>query len=147
MGTLIDSSVLIAVERAAVRKAGRGGPGLAEVTAALRDDDPEVGMASITAAELLHGVHRAADHARTQRTAFVEAALIAFPPVAFDLAAARIHATLQAGLALRRSPIGAHDLIIAATALAIGWSVATLNHGEFSRVPGLDVVVPALPAG
>lgn len=129
-----------------MREPGRGDPSPADVAAALLDEE-EVGMASITASELLHGVHRAAPHARARRTAFVEATLTAFPPIAFDLAAARIHASLWAGFVVRGDQIGPHDLIIAATALAIGWSVATLNHREFSRVPGLGVVVPALPAG
>lgn len=36
--------------------------------------------------------------------------------------------------------IGAHDLLIAATALARGYGVATLNRREFARVPGLHLV-------
>ena len=36
--------------------------------------------------------------------------------------------------------IGAHDLQIAATALSLGYSLATLNRDEFSRVPGLELV-------
>lgn len=72
--------------------------------------------------------------------------LLAFPPVPFDLPAARAHASIWAALQARHELIGAHDLIIAATALAVGWSVATFNQREFARVPGLDVVVPRLPA-
>jgi tRNA(fMet)-specific endonuclease VapC len=34
--------------------------------------------------------------------------------------------------------IGAHDLMIAATALAHGCAVLTENIKEFSRVPGLE---------
>jgi predicted nucleic acid-binding protein len=37
-----------------------------------------------------------------------------------------------------KSP-GSHDLMIAATALVHGWSVATHNERRFSRVPGLTV--------
>jgi len=36
--------------------------------------------------------------------------------------------------------IGERDLLIAATALASGLDLATLNHGEFVRVPGLALV-------
>lgn len=36
--------------------------------------------------------------------------------------------------------IGAHDLLIAASALAIDYGVITINTGEFTRVPGLRVV-------
>ncbi len=36
--------------------------------------------------------------------------------------------------------IGAHDLIISATALAHGHAVLTDNVGEFRRVPGLEIL-------
>ena len=148
MGTLIDSSVFIAVERSATRASRRANPTTRALDAIVDSvaDDEEIGIATITASELLHGVERAAPQVRARRTAFVEAVLAAVPSVPFDLAAARIHASLWAALLARHEPIGPHDLIIAATALAIGWSVATLNHREFARVPGLDVVVPALPS-
>lgn len=35
--------------------------------------------------------------------------------------------------------IGAHDLVVAATTLAGGANVATLNQKEFKRVPGLSL--------
>jgi predicted nucleic acid-binding protein len=35
--------------------------------------------------------------------------------------------------------IGPHDMLIAATALESGHSVATLNRDEFRRVPGLSL--------
>jgi predicted nucleic acid-binding protein len=41
--------------------------------------------------------------------------------------------------------IGAHDLQIAATALADGHEVVTVNEREFGRIPGL--VVRKLPVG
>jgi RNA polymerase sigma factor (sigma-70 family) len=42
------------------------------------------------------------------------------------------------------TPIGPHDLQIAATALVTGSAVATLNEGEFRRVPAL-VLAPLAP--
>lgn len=97
-------------------------------------------MAAITASELLLGVHRADVGNRVAREAFVEMALRAFPPIPFDLACARAHARLWEQLAGGGKDIGAHDRLIAATALAIGWRVATANADHFSRVPGLTVV-------
>jgi predicted nucleic acid-binding protein len=38
--------------------------------------------------------------------------------------------------------IGAHDLWIAATALAHGLTVATRNGGDFGRVHGIRVLSP-----
>ena len=41
----------------------------------------------------------------------------------------------------RGQKIGAHDLIIAATALCHGFPVLTSNLKDFERVTGLDVLV------
>jgi tRNA(fMet)-specific endonuclease VapC len=40
--------------------------------------------------------------------------------------------------------IGAHDRIVAATAITAGWKVATANARHFDGVPGLDVIPVAL---
>jgi predicted nucleic acid-binding protein len=51
-----------------------------------------------------------------------------------------VHAGVWAELTERGHVIGAHDLWIAATAVAHGFGVATRNAGEFARVPGLRVL-------
>jgi predicted nucleic acid-binding protein len=71
---------------------------------------------------------------------FVEAVLMAFPTVPFDLLAARAHARLWANLASSGSDVGPHDRLVAATAIALGWRVYTANVREFGRVAGLDVI-------
>ena len=97
MGTLIDSSVLIAAERRALVLEGPLGA---------HAEEP-VGIASITASELLHGVHRAATSAQRQRReTFVERLLAVLPVFPFDLVTARIHASLWAGLASKGASIG-----------------------------------------
>jgi tRNA(fMet)-specific endonuclease VapC len=101
----------------------------------------EVGIAAITASELLHGVHRATEAHRGRLEAFVEAVLAAFPVLSFDLLVARVHARLWAGPASAEAEVGAHDRLVAATAMTAGWRVATANVRHFNRVPGLDVVV------
>ena len=132
MGTLIDSSLLIAVERLTI-----------ELDAAVGAHAEEpVGIATITASELLHGVHRAATSAqRRRREAFVERLLAVLPVFPFDLGAARIHASLWAGLASKGASVGAHDLLIGATAIALGYRVATRDRRSFGKIPGLEVVV------
>ncbi len=57
-----------------------------------------------------------------------------------DLVAARIHAGLWAQLAARSIAVGAHDLLIAATALATDSQVATRDTRSFPQIPGLSVV-------
>jgi tRNA(fMet)-specific endonuclease VapC len=100
----------------------------------------EVGIAAITASELLHGVHRASREHRGRREAFVEAVLDAFPPIPFDLRWARAHARIWADLAAAGSEFGAHDRLVAATAVAVGWRVATPNDRQFRAISGLAAV-------
>jgi len=100
-----------------------------------------VAIASVTASELLHGVERASgDDVRFRRHQFVERIVADFPVLPFDLAAARVHARLWASLAGRGLLIGPHDLLVAATAIAIGSPVATLNQKEFKRIPDVALV-------
>ena len=130
MGALIDSSSLIAAER-----------GELDLEKLLRESfDDEVGMAAITASELLHGIHRlkgGLKQARAER--FVEQLLDRLPVVPFDLAAARVHARLAAELAAKGAAVGAHDLLIAATAVSIDFDVATRDLRSFPRITGLTV--------
>ena len=95
----------------------------------------------MTASELLIGVSRANTEARRlKRSAFVETIINEIPIIDFTLEAARLHAEIYAYLAEKRQLIGAHDLIIAATALVHGHGLLTNNYQEFSRVPGLNVI-------
>ena len=129
MGVLIDTSVLVEVERA-----GSAPPGLDRL-----GGEPAF-LAAITASELLHGVHRADGAARrARRQAFVEALLDLLPVLPFDLTAARVHAGLWADLRGRGEMIGGHDMLIAATALARGLTLLTRNLREFERVDGLQL--------
>ncbi len=130
MGVLIDASVLIEHERGRVslepRLAGR--------------EQEEFFLSVITASELLDGVHRAADsNVRARRSAFVEAVLERFPLLPVDLAIARAHAQLWAGLMAEGRLIGPHDLWLAATCVAHALTMVTANIREFAQVPGLAV--------
>ncbi len=103
-------------------------------------DDPIV-IAAITASELLHGVYHAHDARwRQKRLERVEWIFSKFDTIPFALEEARHHARIWADLASRGEMIGSHDLLIAATALSQGFTLATLNRREFARVPGLMLV-------
>jgi len=78
---------------------------------------------------------------RAHRSAFVEAVVDRFPILPLDLPTSRIHAEIGEHLATTGQLIGAHDLWLAAAALAHGLSFATANVRDFERVPGLDVEV------
>lgn len=134
MARLIDTSIFIALER---RNRPLG------ALASTADPDEPIALAAITASELLTGAYRAdSQERRVRRHAFVEAILGLIPVLSFDLPAARVHAQLWAQLAASGQLIGAHDLQIAATALAHGYSLLTDNAREFHRVPGLQVHQP-----
>ena len=54
---------------------------------------------------------------------------------------ARIHASLWAGLASKVATVGSHDLLIGATAIALGYRVVTRDRRSFGKIPGLEVLV------
>ena len=130
MGVIFDSSEIIAVER---------NRDLLSTIVSGREDEP-FGVSAITISELLHGVERAdSEIRRLKRQAFVEKVIELFPVYPFDTAAARIHARIWAALAKKGQPVGAHDLIIAATAISLNFTVVTSNLRDFAKIEGLQV--------
>lgn len=130
MGVLLDASILIEHERGRLDLDGR-------VRARGHD---EIYLSTVTASEILHGVHRARDPVtRGRRAAWAEAVIGRFPVLPVDLPAARAHARLWADLAAEGRLIGPHDLWLAAVALSRGLTLATANLRELERVPGLSV--------
>ncbi|CAN5504859.1 type II toxin-antitoxin system VapC family toxin [soil metagenome] len=129
MALLLDSDVLIELER---------GAEAAALDRFLGDDDRTISV--ITVSELLHGVLRASGPIRTRRRAFVEHLLAGLEAIPITEPVARIHAEIWADLAQRGEVIGAHDLWIAATAIAHGLTLATGNTREFERIQGLRLL-------
>jgi tRNA(fMet)-specific endonuclease VapC len=130
VGVLIDTSVLIALER-----------GSEEVRERLAAEPEEsAAVSAVTASELLHGVHRADSAVRRGgREDLVEAILATARVLPFDLEVARVHARLWADLAARGEVIGPHDMLIAATALHHRLRVLTHDLRHFGRVEGLAI--------
>jgi predicted nucleic acid-binding protein len=129
VGVLIDSSVLIAAER----------DDLDLETVLGRSGDDPLGVAAITVAEVLYGVHRLGGLRRLRAKQLADRWLAVLPIVAFDVETAAIHATLAVDLGRQGLPMGAHDLMIAATAVRLGYAVATRDRRSFGRIEGLDV--------
>lgn len=98
-------------------------------------------IAAVTAAELLVGVELAKGARRKARRGFVNELLETLPVEAYDLEAARSHALLLAHTRESGKARGAHDLLIAATALATGRTVVTADATGFKNLPGLGVRV------
>lgn len=130
MGLILDTCILIRAEK---------NNGVIDFPSINLNE--EVYISAITASELLMGVHRAdTEDRRIKRSAFVEAILKEVPIIDFTIESARMHAEIYASLAAKGELIGAHDLMIAATALSHGYAILTTNQQEFNRVPGLKVL-------
>lgn len=129
MAVLIDTDLLVDLERGVVSP---------EVENAMGEEHRAISV--ITVSELLHGVHRVSGARRARRRAFVEHLLGGMRAVEITEQTARVHADVWAQLAAKGQLIGAHDLWIAATALAHGMGLATGNADEFQRIPGLRVI-------
>ena len=130
MGMIVDTNVFIYFE-----KTNQG------IDLSPWEQSESVFISAITASELLIGVNRAdSERRRNRRSAFVEAVLAGVPVLEFAVATARIHAGIYSELARAGRMVGAHDLIIAATARQYDLSVLTDNVDEFSRVDGLHVI-------
>lgn len=102
-------------------------------------DEDDVVVAAITAAELLAGVELADERRQDSRQRYVETILSSVPVENYDLEVARAHALLLAHVHRTGRPRGAHDLLIAATALARSRMVVTTDRGGFSNLPGVRV--------
>lgn len=135
MAALIDTSVFVESERSGYDPAtvmGRLG---------VAADEP-VALAAITAAELYRGVELGDLAYRTERLRVINDLLARFAVLPLGVAEARVFLRINDHLKRIGQSIAAPDLLIAATALARGWSVATHNRRHFDRIPDLVVLGP-----
>ena len=108
------------------------------------DPNEPWGISALSVSEFMVGWYRASTtRQRTVRETFLQDALDEVPVLPFDLIVAEVHARIWSELVSAGQRIGAHDFMIAATALAYGYAILTQNVREFSRVPGLEVRPPA----
>lgn len=130
MGMMVDTNVFIRFE-----KSGKS------IDLSPWEPSEKVYISVVTVSELLIGVHRAdTEERRQRRSVFVEAVISGIEVLNFTIECARMHAEIYAELAKKGQLIGAHDLMIAATARYRDLSILTDNVDEFSRVPGLRVI-------
>ncbi|HUO09061.1 MAG TPA: PIN domain-containing protein [Phycisphaerae bacterium] len=137
MGLILDSTIFIRAERQGetVRQM------LAYVSHILAEDQ-EIGVSVITLMELAHGVVRADSRERQEpRVRFVADVESAVPiyPVTHSIA---IRAGFVDGrLTSKGIRVALSDLLIGATALELGYAVATSNQRHFNMIPDLKVFV------
>jgi tRNA(fMet)-specific endonuclease VapC len=99
----------------------------------------EVGEAQIctsiiVAAELRYG---AAKKGSPRLTTQLEAILDALDVLPFEVPADAAYGLIRTRLEQIGRPIGGNDLLIAAQAVALGYTIVTDNEGEFARIDGL----------
>jgi tRNA(fMet)-specific endonuclease VapC len=90
----------------------------------------------IVAAELRYGAEKKQS---PRLSAQLEAVLGALEILPFEKPADASYGSIRAQLERTGKPIGANDLLIAAHALTLGYTVVTDNEKEFSRVKQLSV--------
>jgi tRNA(fMet)-specific endonuclease VapC len=114
----------------------RGDPLVVPRLQALRPTD--LGVPAIVEYELRYGLLRLPQEAATARLAALTQLLRPLQILPFDSECAAQAARIRVELEASGTPIGAHDLLIAATALRHQSTLVTRNVREFSRVPGLQ---------
>jgi tRNA(fMet)-specific endonuclease VapC len=126
MKYLLDTNAVIAL-------LNDSGPKTAKQAQKHRTGD--VGISSIVAHELYYGAFK------SKRTASNVALLDAlqFEILEFDQDDARQAGEVRALLAMRGTPIGPYDVLIAGQARARGLILVTRNTREFARVPDLAI--------
>jgi tRNA(fMet)-specific endonuclease VapC len=103
----------------------------------LGSTDPDAVCTSVVVAcELRFGAKRKGSDALTSRVEQLLESLTVFP---LDQPADQHYADIRAVLERAGTPIGSHDLFIAAHARSLGMTLVTHNTREFERVPGLRV--------
>jgi tRNA(fMet)-specific endonuclease VapC len=127
---ILDTAVLITVERT---------EGTLETVIGADDD---VVIAAITVAELYAGIELADERFRNRREQFVIRTLDVIPVEVYDITVARAHGRLLAHVHRAGRPRGAHDLVIAATAVATRRTIVTTDRAaRFGDLPGIEAVV------
>jgi len=126
---ILDSGVLIAAER-----------GQVSLGSVVSEDD-DLAVAALTVAELRTGALLATTAHGTTRTAFLVDLLATVLVEPYDLETAEAHSSLLAHVRRTGTPRGAHDLIIAATAVSTGRILVTTDRSaRFENLPGLDCI-------
>lgn len=95
----------------------------------------EIGVSSITIAELEYGVRKSSAPEKNARA--LEAFLLPLEFLDFDYKSAQAYGGLRAALERIGKPIGSMDMLIAGQAIAHNLLLITHNLKEFERVPGL----------
>ncbi len=135
MGLILDTSILVAGERR--------GEAIEDILrqTRVRYGEVDVALSAVSVVELTHGIYRAkSDSDRERRRVFAEGAFhdLIVHPVTLEIA--QLAGRIEGEQASQGNSIAFEDLVIGATALHLGFDVATLNVRHFQLIPGLKVI-------
>ncbi len=135
MGLILDTDILIASERR--------GEFVEDILRQVRAAHGEIDIAlsAVSVVELTHGMYRApTDAQRERRRVFAEGVFqdLIVHPVSLEIA--QLAGKIEGEQAAQGIAIAFEDLVIGATALHLGFDVATLNVKHFQLIPGLNIV-------
>lgn len=135
MGLILDSRVVITAER-------RGETLERLIERIVRvTGDQEAALSAVGSTELVHGIYRAPTlELRVRRESFLNELLTDLTVYPFTKETAMLAGKLDGEQQSQGVVIPFGDLLIGATALALGYSVLTANVRHFERIPGLSVV-------
>ena len=131
MAIIIDADVII-----------KGEKGAFDLKAWIAAQSGELEVAAITVAELWHGVERATVPYRARRERYIRTILDGVLIIPYTQATALEHARIWAACEASGKTVAAYDLIVAATAVERGSTVATFNRRHFEKIDGIKVIEP-----
>jgi tRNA(fMet)-specific endonuclease VapC len=131
MAIIIDADVII-----------KGGKGTFDLKAWIAAQSGELEVAAITVAELWHGVERATVPYRARRERYIRTILDGVLIIPYTQATALEHARIWAACEASGKTVAPYDLIVAATAVERGSTVATFNRRHFEKIEGIKVIEP-----
>jgi tRNA(fMet)-specific endonuclease VapC len=99
-----------------------------------RVGEAQICTSIIVAAELRYG---AAKKGSPRLTAQLETVLGGLDVLPLEAPADTAYGLIRTRLEQAGTPIGGNDLLIAAQAVALGYTIVTDNEGEFARIDGL----------
>jgi tRNA(fMet)-specific endonuclease VapC len=105
--------------------------------------ETEIAISVVSIVELVHGAYRAKTQEQTdRRLEFIERLSGNVPVYPVTLEIARHAGRIEGQQEAQGIQLAFEDLLIDATALHLGYGVATLNVRHFQRIPGLTLVRP-----
>lgn len=105
-------------------------------------DASDIYVSSITVAELEYGARGSNNYEKNMSV--YRQFMSAFKIIDFDTNAAVCYGDICNDLKSKGNPIGANDMLIAASALSRGFAVVTHNAREFEHIGGLLVLDPCV---